>query len=157
MVTDPGPPGSDDAATANMSARSLLGHDAASRRLGIKLCEVGPGRATTEMVVRADMVNGWCVCHGALVVAVTDTSFAVACHSYGEVTVAAGFDITLLAPARVGDRLVASAERRGGAGRSGIYDAIVACVDDWRGRTIVAELRGRSTSSKRRVEVGVPS
>ena len=52
---------------------------------------------------------------------------------------AAGADITFVAPAREGDVLVASAEERISYGRSGIYDVTVR-----RGDEVVAEFRGRS-------------
>ncbi|MFL6109378.1 MAG: hydroxyphenylacetyl-CoA thioesterase PaaI [Marmoricola sp.] len=124
----------------------MLENDAASRMLGIELREVRDGRAVATMTVRDDMVNGWGSCHGALVAAVADTAFAVACNSAGEVTVASGFDISFLAPSRAGDRLVATAQRRSGAGRSGIYDVSVCRLDDWCRETTVAEFRGRSRS-----------
>ena len=52
------------------------------------------------------------LCHGGLVAALADSAFALACNSYGDVTVAAGFDITFLEPARLGDTLVATAVER---------------------------------------------
>ena len=54
-------------------------------------------------------------------------------------TVAAGADITFVAPAREGDVLVATATERVSYGRSGIYDVTVR-----RGDEVVAEFRGRS-------------
>ena len=51
---------------------------------------------------------------------------------------AAGFDVTFLRPARVGDVLEARAVERSVQGRSGIYDVTVAGTD------VVAEFRGRS-------------
>jgi acyl-coenzyme A thioesterase PaaI-like protein len=53
--------------------------------------------------------------------------------------VAAGADITFIAPAREGDVLVATAEERISYRRSGIYDVTVR-----RGDEVVAEFRGRS-------------
>ncbi|WP_436536810.1 hydroxyphenylacetyl-CoA thioesterase PaaI [Actinoplanes sp. HUAS TT8] len=117
----------------------MLAGDTASRSLGIALDAVGPGSAQVSMVVRADMVNGWELCHGGLIASLADTAFAVACNSYGEVTVAAGFDITFLESARVGDRLVARAVERARRGRSGVYDVTVS-----RGSEVIAEFRGRS-------------
>ena len=55
------------------------------------------------------------------------------------VAVAAGFDVTFLRPAGVGDVLVATAVERSVQGRSGIYDVTVARDD-----VVVAEFRGRS-------------
>ena len=50
------------------------------------------------------MVNGHAIAHGAFVFAVADTAFACACNSHGPVTVAAGADITFVAPGARGRR-----------------------------------------------------
>jgi acyl-CoA thioesterase len=117
----------------------MMDDDVASRWLGIELLECTPGRAVTSMRVRPDMANGHAIAHGALVFAVADTAFACACNGYGDVTVAAGADITFVAPARVGDTLVAEAVERTRFGRSGLYDVTVR-----RGEEVIAEFRGRS-------------
>jgi acyl-CoA thioesterase len=122
-------------------ARTMWADDRASRALGMALRELGLGRALVAMTVRADMVNGYAVCHGGLVAALADSAFALACNSRGVQTVAAGFDVAFLEPAHEGDLLLASAEERALRGRSGIYDVTVR-----RGETVVAEFRGRSRS-----------
>ena len=91
----------------------MWAEDQASRRLGMRLRDVGPGRSTLTMAVREDMVNGHGSCHGGFIAALADSAFAFACNTYDEVTVAAGFDITFVAPARLGDELVADAVERG--------------------------------------------
>ena len=124
---------------ARESAARMAAGDAASLLMGIDVRDVGPGCATAAMTVRSDMVNGWGTCHGGLVATLADTAFAFACNSHGRVTVAAGFEIELLEPARVGDVLVATATERWRGGRAGIYDVTVR-----RGDTVIAEFRGRS-------------
>jgi acyl-CoA thioesterase len=117
----------------------MMAADRASEALGIELVEYGEGWARARMTVRADMVNGHDLAHGGLVFALADTAFACACNSWGPVTVAAGAEISFLAPARLGDRLEALAEVRTRRGRTGIYDVTVL-----RGAEVVAEFRGRS-------------
>jgi acyl-CoA thioesterase len=95
------------------------------------------------MVVRADMINGWQLCHGGLIAAVADSAFAVACNSRGEVTLASGFDVSFLESAKLDDELIATATERAVRGRSGVYDVTVVRSSD--GATI-AEFRGRSRS-----------
>ncbi len=75
---------------ARASAETMWAADRASRLLGMEIVEVGPGRATVSMVVRPDMINGWDVCHGGFVASLADSAFALACNSYGAVTVALG-------------------------------------------------------------------
>ena len=118
---------------------TMIAADAASRSLGIELLHAEPGRASTRMVVRDDMVNGHGVAHGAMVFAVADTAFACACNGYETPAVAAGAEVVFAAPARTGDILIATAQVRTRFGRNGIYDVTVR-----RGDTVVAEFRGHS-------------
>ena len=115
--------------------------DAASAALGMRLVELGPGEARVSMVVRVDMVNGHDLCHGGLIASLADSAFALACNSRGPVTVAAGFEVDFLEPARLGHVLDAHAREVALRGRSGLYDVTVRVED-----TVVAEFRGRSRS-----------
>ena len=128
---------------ARRSTEAMWRGDRASRMLGMRVIEVGPGTARVSMLVREDMINGWDLCHGGLVASLADSAFAVACNSRGQVTVAAGFDITFLEPGRLGDELVAAAAERAVRGRSGIHDVTVSRAADG---VVIAELRGRSRS-----------
>ena len=105
---------------ASASAAAMLAEDRASAAVGIELVSVAPGRATMTMTVRHDMVNGHDIAHGGYVFLLADSTFAVACNSYGQRTVAAGCDIAFLQPVRVGERLTAEATERapGAAQRS---------------------------------------
>ena len=125
-------------------ARAMWGADAASAALGMRLVELGPGRARVSMVVRPDMVNGHDLCHGGLIASLADSAFALACNSRGPVTVAAGFEVDFLEPARLGQVLEADAREVALRGRSGLYDVTVRVGD-----TVVAEFRGRSRSLRR--------
>jgi phenylacetic acid degradation protein PaaD len=121
------------------SVTRMLAGDAASRALGIEVRDVSAGAATATMRIRADMVNGHGITHGAFVFAVADTAFACACNSHGPLTVAAAVDITFIVPSRAGDLLEARALERTRFGRSGIYDVTVR-----RGDEVIAEFRGTS-------------
>ena len=129
----------DPQALAERSAAAMYEADLASRHLGIQIDAVTPGQATARMVVRDTMINGHNICHGGYVFLLADTAFAFACNTHGPVTVAATCDITFLAPAHLGDELIAQATERHRAGRSGIYDVTVRRAD-----TVIAEFRGHS-------------
>lgn len=120
-------------------AAAMFAADQASRGLGMELLHVGPGTAVVQMRVALQMLNGHSIGHGGYVFMLADTAFACACNSEGPVTVAAGADISFIAPVREGDVLTATAVERARYGRSGIYDVTVRRGDD-----IVAEFRGRS-------------
>jgi acyl-CoA thioesterase len=124
---------------AQRQAELMWQGDHASRGLGIELGPVEPGSASAAMTVRPDMVNGHGICHGGYLFLLADTAFAFACNTHGPPVVAAGADVTFLAPAREGDALVATAVERVLAGRSGLYDVTVRRGDD-----VVLEFRGRS-------------
>jgi len=124
---------------AREHAEAMWASDAASKALGMTIEYVAPGQAQVSKVVRDDMVNGHDLCHGGLIAALADSAFAFACNSRGVKTVAAGFEIDFLEPARLGDLLVATATERALRGRSGIYDVTVQAGD-----TVIAEFRGRS-------------
>ena len=96
----------------------------------------------TITLLGEDMVNGQGNCHGGVLATLADSAFAFACNTYDEVTVAAGFDIVFVAPARLGDQLTATALERARFGRSGLYDVSITRADG----ELVAEFRGRSRS-----------
>ncbi|SEK32499.1 acyl-CoA thioesterase [Roseateles sp. YR242] len=114
--------------------------DRASRGLGITISAIGPGTATLRMAVRDDMLNGFDICHGGVVTTLADSTFAFACNSHNEMTVASGFAIDIVAPSRLGDVLTAVAAETSLAGRTGVYDITITNQRD----ELVAVFRGRS-------------
>ena len=129
----------DDA--ARQQAQRLAAGDATVDALGLRVFEVSVGRAAVAMTVGPQMLQGHGTCHGGYLFLLADSAFAFACNTRGPAAVAAGADITFLAPAHLGDELVATAVERVVSGRSGLYDVTVR-----RGEQVVAELRGRSRS-----------
>ncbi len=130
--------------TAELVRDAMWAGDAAPRMLGIEVASIGPGRATTTMTVRDDMLNGHALCHGGLIATLADTAFAYACNSYDELTVASGFAIDFVAPGRAGDRLTATAVEVAKGGRTGLYDITVVNQRD----EPVAVFRGRSYTAR---------
>ena len=138
---------------AQAACDAMRKDDRASRMLGIQVLAVGPGHATLSMPVREDMLNGHDICHGGLVTTLADSAFAFACNAYNEVTVASGFDVNLVAPARLHDVLTACASELAKTGRTGLYDVE---VRNQRGERI-ATFRGRSITIKGKALVaGLP-
>ncbi|MGN6132720.1 MAG: hydroxyphenylacetyl-CoA thioesterase PaaI [Nocardioidaceae bacterium] len=124
---------------AERAAAAMWAEDNASKALGMRIVSVAPGRATLEMTVREDMVNGHGIGHGGMTFSLADSAFAFACNSYNRSTVAAACEIRFLAPTRLGDVLVAEAVERSREGRDGVYDITVRCGDG-----VVAEFLGCS-------------
>ncbi len=141
-----------DAAAQALAERVRDGmwrNDRASRALGMEVRAIAPGRATLCMAVREDMLNGLDVCHGGLIATLADSAFAFACNSFNEATVASGFTVELLAPARQGDLLTADCSEVSRAGRTGVYDVEVHNQSGTR----VALFRGRSHTFRGRPTV----
>lgn len=122
----------------------MFATDRASKALGMTVTEIAPGRAVLTMPVRDDMLNGHDICHGGLITTLADSAFAFACNSYDELSVASGFSVDLVAPARRGDVLTARCVEVSKGGRTGVYDAE---VTNQRGERI-AMFRGRSYTMK---------
>ncbi|MDP3086347.1 MAG: hydroxyphenylacetyl-CoA thioesterase PaaI [Rubrivivax sp.] len=140
-------------AVADATRDAMWLGDRASRLLGMAVLAVGPGSATLTMAVREDMLNGHDICHGGIITTLADSAFAYACNAHNEVTVASGFDVNLLAAARQGDMLTASASEFSKAGRTGVYDIL---VSNQRGEQVAA-FRGRSYTMKGKpVVAGLP-
>ena len=131
---------SDTAALARAVAAAMWDEDRASRCLGMRIEEVGPGRAVLSMAIGADMVNGHGMCHGGFIFSLADSAMAFASNSHGERAVAQHCAVTFLRPGRVGETLRAEAVERARARRSAIYDVRVSGAD----RDVVAEFRGHT-------------
>ena len=129
---------------ADRVREGLFANDRASKAMGMQVLDVTPGQATVSMVVRPDMLNGHDTCHGGIIATLADSAFAFACNSHGEMTVASGFSIDLVAPAPLGDVLTARCMEVAKAGRTGVYDTD---VSNQRGERI-AVFRGRSHTVK---------
>ena len=94
------------------------------------------------MTVAPQMVNGHGLCHGGYIFSLADSTMAFACNSRNEKSVAQHCSITFLRPAKLGMRLLATAQEKNRAGRSGVCDVTVTVEDG----VVIAEFRGASRS-----------
>lgn len=125
---------------AEKSAQAMWANDNASSWLGMELIEVDEGHAILSLTVEKHHTNGHGICHGGITFALADSAFAFACNSRNQSTVAQHNVISYTAPAKIGERLTATATEVSLNGRSGIYDVKVTNTDG----QVVAELRGFS-------------
>jgi acyl-CoA thioesterase len=131
---------------AEACAAAMWRTDHASQGLNMAIEDIAPGAARLSMLIEPRMVNGHGICHGGFIFTLADSAFAFACNTDGAVTVASHCSISFIRPARLGERLVANAEQRHRAGRSGIYDVRVSV-----GAEVVAEFRGYSRTTGARM------
>jgi acyl-CoA thioesterase len=128
-------------ALAQAVGAAMFAADRASRDfMQMELVSCEPGRAVMRMAVREPMLNGHQICHGGLIFTLADSTFAFACNSRNQVTVAAGCSIEFLKPAQLGDVLSCEGLEQTLQGRHGIYDMR---VSNQRGE-VVAMFRGKS-------------
>jgi acyl-CoA thioesterase len=131
----------DDRELAGKVGAAMYAADRASREfMQMELVSCAPGRAVMRMAVRPEMLNGHEICHGGLIFTLADSTFAFACNSRNNVTVAAGCSIEFLKPGKAGDVLTCEGVEQMVQGRHGIYDMK---VTNQRGE-IVAMFRGKS-------------
>lgn len=122
-------PNPDPQQLAEAVRQGMYARDHASKALGIRVDEIGPGFARCSMTIRRDMVNGHDTCHGGLIFTLADSAFAFACNACNRATVALAAQITFTAPARLGDRLVATATEQSRTRRTGVYDVKIETGD----------------------------
>jgi acyl-CoA thioesterase len=128
----------------------MLAHDEFSRWLGVELLDVNPERVTIRMVVRQDMTNGFGVCHGGVTFAFADSAFAFASNTGGQVSVSIENSMTYPAAVRVGDVLLAEAEKEASSRRLGYYRVRVTRNDG----AVVALFRGTVYRTDREHDAG---
>lgn len=128
-ATDASDATTDQQALAERCVRAMLADDAFSRWLGIELVEVAPRAATVRMTIRAEMLNGFGVCHGGVTFSLADSALAFACNTHGRVTLSVDNAISYPAPVREGDVLTAVAGAESVGGRVGFYTVRVTRQD----------------------------
>jgi acyl-CoA thioesterase len=89
--------------------------------LGIELIEAGPGCSVVAMTVRKEMLNSHDTAHGGVVFSLADAAFAAASNSHGPLAVALEVSINYVAPAFLGERLLAEAREESLGRRIGVY------------------------------------
>ena len=107
--------------------------------MGLSVAHAAEGHARLALTVRTDMTNPFGMCHGGVIFALADTAIGFASNMRGGVqAVTQHCTIHYLAPAQVGDTLVAEARETARAGKNAVFDA---AVTNQRGETI-ATFRG---------------
>lgn len=123
-------------------------NDRAAAWLGAEVLRAEFGDVLIRINVREEMLNGYGMAQGGMIIAFADVAFAMACndpHGDGStITVASGMDVNFQDPGFAGRPLTASATLVSQIGRSGLFDIRVTQAREDGGEDILAELRGRS-------------
>lgn len=101
--------------------KEKFARDTFPRSLGIELLELAPGYARVALELGENMVNFHGIVHGGAIFTLADTALGLASNTHGDPAVALTVTINYLAPARPGNRLVATAEEEHLTRRTGVY------------------------------------
>lgn len=96
-------------------------NDLYAQHLGIQLNEFKAGMAEASLKVQPYMVNAHGTVHGAVIYALADYAFAVACNAYGKTSVGLSTTIQFIKAAKPGDTLTARAQEVSRTYRTGFY------------------------------------
>ncbi|MFC1892162.1 PaaI family thioesterase [Thermodesulfobacteriota bacterium] len=82
----------DETVIASISNR--IENEPYSKKLGMRLVELQPGRAVVEMVPGEDIANIFGMIHGGAIFSLIDEAFQASCNSHGRVAVALNVNVT---------------------------------------------------------------
>ncbi len=102
--------------------RERVAREPYSRILGIRLVDLGPGWAVTEMDCTEGMEDLLGMTHGGAIFSLVDEAFGAAGNSCGNVALALNVHITFVAPPFPGETLRAEAAEVGRTGRISNYE-----------------------------------
>lgn len=118
----------------NQSAVQVVNHmmekDLFSQWLGIEIIEIREGYSKTKMIVRKEMINGLGIVHGGIAFSLADSTFAFACNSRNNLSVALDTSINFLKPAHVDDVLFAEAKEIHNGKSTGLYQISITNQND---------------------------
>ncbi|WP_104505737.1 hydroxyphenylacetyl-CoA thioesterase PaaI [Acinetobacter indicus] len=118
----------------------MFHQDRLMQHLRAHLVSFGEHSAQIELKITEQHLQGHQTCNGAVIFALADAAFAIACNTGEHPAVGQHCGIHYLKPGLLGDTLTAVAEHKASSGRSGIYDIRVTNQK----QQIVAEFRGTS-------------
>lgn len=110
---------------AKSIVQKMYSNDAFSKWLGIELVEIEVGKAVLQMTVRAEMLNGFEVAHGAICYALADSALAFASNSNGKQSLSIETSISHTKKVVEGDILTATTKELSLTKRTGIYQVEV--------------------------------
>jgi len=129
-------------ALAQQVGVSMFAADTASRdTMGMQLLYCKLGEASMRMSIQDKHLNGHHMCHGGFIFTLADSTFAFACNSHNNATVASAASIEFLKPAHLGDVLTCVGVEQVLSGRHGVYDMTVRNQKD----QVIALFRGKSS------------
>ena len=103
----------------------IMAKDLFSQWLGIQIVEIKEGYSKLKMTVRNEMMNGLGIVHGGIAFSLADSSFAFACNSRNNLSVALDTSINFLKPVHPDDELIAEAKEIHNGKSTGLYQITI--------------------------------
>ena len=116
---------------------TMMSKDAFSQWLGIEVLNIEAGTCTLKMTLRAEMLNGFGIAHGAITYALADSALAFASNSHGRQSLSVDTSINHIEVLRVGDTIIALAKEESLKNRFGVYT-----IQILKDQTLVAHFKG---------------
>lgn len=110
----------------------------AVQSMGAEYVSVAPGAAKLRLQITESHTNIHNTCHGGILFTLADSALGLAANSYNQNAVTTTANIDYLAPAKLGDVLLAEAQERRRSPRSGLYDVSITNQDG----ILIAVFRG---------------
>ena len=99
----------------------MIGGDAFSQWLGIKVLEITAGSCKLQMKVREEMTNGFNIAHGGIAYSLADSCLAFAANSHGIQAVSIETSISHTQKVISGDTLTSTAKEINKSTKTGLY------------------------------------
>jgi acyl-CoA thioesterase len=116
---------------------TMMSKDAFSQWLGIEVLNIEAGTCTLKMTLRAEMLNGFGIAHGAITYALADSALAFASNSHGRQALSVDTSINHIEAVREGDTIIAMAKEESLKNRFGVYT-----IQILKDETLVAHFKG---------------
>ncbi|HFU4567990.1 MULTISPECIES: PaaI family thioesterase [Bacillus] len=110
-------------------------NDPYAQSLGIELITFEADIAEARLEVQSHMVNAYGTVHGAVIYALADHAFSVACNAYGKTSLGISTTIQFIQSAKAGDQIIARATEVKRNYRTGFYR-----IDILHGENLIATM-----------------
>jgi acyl-CoA thioesterase len=101
--------------------REQVKNDPYAQSLGIQLTQFEAGSTEAALEVQDHMVNAYGTVHGAIIYALADHAFSVACNAYGKTSLGLSTNIQFIASTKPGNKIIARATEIKRNYRTGFY------------------------------------
>ena len=127
----------------------MLANDHFSNWMGLQILEVSLGFCVLKAEIKAEMVNGFGICHGGITYSIADSALAFAANSHGIKAVSVETSISHIKSVKLGDEITAIAKEKSLSPKLGFYEVSLLNQD----KVLVASFKGTVYRTSKEWEV----